>query len=142
MQVRLWVELAWVGWGEPNVEGFSDTVATAVDEMMKSVVGEDPSRISYIWQKLHLSESDLAKLKRVFDSADRDKSGELNLYEFLMHMDKTFFFSPGTPNRAGQTGEERFASMFAHPRSAINEARLVREFRRSIGALETHLGKA
>ena len=47
-----------------------------------------------------------------------------------------------TPTRAGQTGEERFASMFAHPRSAINEARLVREFRRSIGALETHLGKA
>ena len=47
--------------------------------------------------------------------------------------------NPDTPNRAGQTGEERFASMFAHPRSAINEARLVREFRRSIGALETHL---
>ncbi len=50
--------------------------------------------------------------------------------------------NPDTPNLAGQTGEERFASMFAHPRSAINEARLVREFKRSIGALETHLGKA
>ena len=41
-----------VGWGEPNVEGFSDTVRTAVEELMKSVVGQDPSRIQYIWQKL------------------------------------------------------------------------------------------
>ncbi|KAH8044322.1 mandelate racemase/muconate lactonizing enzyme [Aureococcus anophagefferens] len=41
-----------VGWGEPNVEGFSDTVRTAVEELMRSVVGQDPSRIQYIWQKL------------------------------------------------------------------------------------------
>lgn len=42
-----------VGWGEPNLEGYSDTVATAVTEMMGSVVGEDASRIQYIWQKLY-----------------------------------------------------------------------------------------
>jgi galactonate dehydratase len=42
-----------VGWGEPNVEGFSDTVAAAVTELMGSVVGEDPARIQYIWQKLY-----------------------------------------------------------------------------------------
>ena len=41
-----------VGWGEPNVEGFSDTVATAVEELMVSVVGEDASRIQRIWIKL------------------------------------------------------------------------------------------
>lgn len=42
-----------VGWGEPNIEGASDTVGTAVTEMMGSVIGLDPSRISYIWQKLY-----------------------------------------------------------------------------------------
>lgn len=41
-----------VGWGEPNLEGYSDTVATAVREIMGSVVGEDAFRIQYIWQKI------------------------------------------------------------------------------------------
>lgn len=41
------------GWGEPNVEGFSDTVIACVRELMESVVGEDPARIQYIWQKLN-----------------------------------------------------------------------------------------
>jgi glutathione S-transferase len=47
--------------------------------------------------------------------------------------------NPDIPNRRGKTGEERFFEMFSHPRSAINEARLVREFQRSIGAMEKHL---
>ena len=51
--LRIETERGVVGWGEPNIEGFSDTVATAVEEMMSSVVGEDPSRIQYIWQKIH-----------------------------------------------------------------------------------------
>lgn len=42
-----------VGWGEPDLEGWSDTVMAAVTEMMESVVGQDPSRIQYIWQKLY-----------------------------------------------------------------------------------------
>lgn len=42
----------YVGWGEPNVEGFSDTVAAAVKDLMQSVIGQDPSRIQYIYQKL------------------------------------------------------------------------------------------
>lgn len=41
-----------VGWGEPNLEGWSDTVMTAVKEIMESVIGEDASRIQYIWQKI------------------------------------------------------------------------------------------
>ena len=41
-----------VGWGEPNVEGFSDTVATAVTELMASVIGRDASKIQMIWQTL------------------------------------------------------------------------------------------
>ena len=51
--LRLETEQGVVGWGEPNVEGFSDTVATAVREMMPSVLGEDASRIEYLWQKLY-----------------------------------------------------------------------------------------
>lgn len=51
--LRLETEQGLVGWGEPNVVGFSDTVAKAVEEMMPSVLGEDPSRIQYLWQKLH-----------------------------------------------------------------------------------------
>ena len=35
---------------------------------------------AFIWNKLHLQERDLARLKKVFDAADRDKSGELDLY--------------------------------------------------------------
>eukprot|EP00051_Salpingoeca_urceolata_P015933 m.208811 g.208811 ORF g.208811 m.208811 type:complete len:396 (-) comp18541_c0_seq7:37-1224(-) len=42
-----------IGWGEPNIEGFSDTVATAVMELMNGLIGEDPARIQYIWQKCY-----------------------------------------------------------------------------------------
>eukprot|EP00755_Sulcionema_specki_P028773 Sspe_Gene.90653::Locus_62168_Transcript_1_1_Confidence_1.000_Length_626::g.90653::m.90653/K01684/dgoD; galactonate dehydratase len=42
-----------VGWGEPNLEGFSRTVATCVEELMETVVGKDPSQIQRIWQMLH-----------------------------------------------------------------------------------------
>jgi galactonate dehydratase len=41
-----------VGWGEPNLEGWSSTVMTAVEEMMPSVMREDCSRIEYIHKKL------------------------------------------------------------------------------------------
>jgi hypothetical protein len=50
--LRVETENGVVGWGEPNIEGYSDTVGAAVTEMMGSVIGQDPSRISYIWQKL------------------------------------------------------------------------------------------
>ena len=38
--LRIETEKGIVGWGEPNLEGFSDTIAAAVREMMDSVVGE------------------------------------------------------------------------------------------------------
>lgn len=50
--LRLETEQGVVGWGEPNLEGFSDTVAAAVTELMDDVLGEDPSRIQQIWQRL------------------------------------------------------------------------------------------
>ena len=51
--LRMETEKGYVGWGEPNLEGWSDTVAAAVKEIMPSVIGQDPSRIQYIWQKVY-----------------------------------------------------------------------------------------
>ena len=50
--LKVETEQGLVGWGEPNLEGFSDTVAAATKEMMESLIGEDPDRIQFIWQKL------------------------------------------------------------------------------------------
>ena len=36
----------------------------------------------YVWGKLHQKESDLVKLKKVFDSADRSGDGEVDIHEF------------------------------------------------------------
>jgi len=41
-----------VGWGEPNLEGMSDTVAACVAELMPTVLGADPSRIQRLQQQL------------------------------------------------------------------------------------------
>lgn len=41
------------GWGEPVVEGRAETVATAVSELEDYLIGEDPGRIEYLWQKLY-----------------------------------------------------------------------------------------
>ena len=39
----------------------------------------------YVWAKLHQKESDLVKLKKVFDAADRSGDGEVDIHEFLMY---------------------------------------------------------
>ena len=44
-----------IGWGEPNLEGYTDTVLAAVKELMHLIIGTDPSRINYIWQKFYRS---------------------------------------------------------------------------------------
>ena len=41
----------------------------------------------YVWGKLHQKESDLVKLKKVFDAADRSGDGEVDIHEFLMYLD-------------------------------------------------------
>ncbi len=41
------------GWGEPIVEGKADTVKTAVDELMESLVGQDPTDIEGHWNTLY-----------------------------------------------------------------------------------------
>ncbi|MBL7223414.1 MAG: galactonate dehydratase [Candidatus Brocadiae bacterium] len=42
-----------MGWGEPIVEGWSRTTATAVDEMGRWLIGKDPRRIEHHWQALY-----------------------------------------------------------------------------------------
>ena len=41
------------GWGEPIVEGWSRTVAAAVQEMGRYLIGQDPRRIEHHWQALY-----------------------------------------------------------------------------------------
>jgi galactonate dehydratase len=42
-----------VGWGEPAVEGWSRTVAAAVEEMGRYLIGQDPRRIEHHWQAIY-----------------------------------------------------------------------------------------
>ncbi|UVI27529.1 galactonate dehydratase [Paenibacillus spongiae] len=41
------------GWGEPIVEGRALTVATAVEELKRYLIGEDPLRIEHHWQVMY-----------------------------------------------------------------------------------------
>jgi galactonate dehydratase len=41
------------GWGEPIVEGHTDTIAAAVQEIGAYIVGRDPAHIQDIWQLLY-----------------------------------------------------------------------------------------
>jgi galactonate dehydratase len=41
------------GWGEPIVEGWAQTVAAAVREMGRYLVGQDPRRIEHHWQVIY-----------------------------------------------------------------------------------------
>lgn len=50
--LRLETEQGVVGWGEPSLEGMSGAAAATTAELMEEVIGEDPSRIQAIWQKL------------------------------------------------------------------------------------------
>ena len=50
--LRLETDSGVVGWGEPNLEGFSGVIASAVTQLMEDVLGEPASRIQFIWQKL------------------------------------------------------------------------------------------
>lgn len=42
-----------VGWGEPTLEGRTQTVATAVRELGRMILGEDPRRIEMLWQRMY-----------------------------------------------------------------------------------------
>ncbi len=42
-----------VGWGEPIVEGWSQTTAAAVEEIGRYLIGQDPRRIEHHWQAIY-----------------------------------------------------------------------------------------
>ena len=48
--VRVETDTGIVGWGEPVVEGRSETVRTAVAQLSELLIGEDPLRIEDHWQ--------------------------------------------------------------------------------------------
>lgn len=48
--VRVETDSGIVGWGEPVVEGRSETVRTAVDQLSELLIGQDPLRIEDHWQ--------------------------------------------------------------------------------------------
>eukprot|EP01083_Nonionella_stella_P038868 105672_1 len=48
--LRIETEHGVVGWGEPNLERYTDTIHAAVQELMDLIIGKDPTRINYIWQ--------------------------------------------------------------------------------------------
>ena len=41
------------GWGEPVIEGRADTVATAVKELSRYLIGNNPLNIEDIWQAMY-----------------------------------------------------------------------------------------
>jgi galactonate dehydratase len=43
------------GWGEPVIEGRADTVKTAVDELMQTILGKDPMPIEDHWNTMYRS---------------------------------------------------------------------------------------
>jgi galactonate dehydratase len=48
--VRVETDTGIVGWGEPVVEGRSETVRTAVEQLSELLIGKDPLRIEDHWQ--------------------------------------------------------------------------------------------
>ena len=53
--LRIETEKGMIGWGEPNLEGFTDTVLAAVKELMNLIINENALNINYIWQKFYRS---------------------------------------------------------------------------------------
>ena len=53
MLLKIETDEGLVGWGEPVVEGRARTVETAVHELSKLVVGQDPARINDLWQAMY-----------------------------------------------------------------------------------------
>lgn len=51
--VKITTDAGIVGYGEASVEGREKTVAAAVDELSRYLIGEDPGPIEHHWQRLH-----------------------------------------------------------------------------------------
>lgn len=51
--VKITTDTGLAGWGEATLEGNSPAVATAVDQLMSMIAGEDPRRIEHLWQRMY-----------------------------------------------------------------------------------------
>jgi len=51
--LKMHTDVGIVGWGEPIVEGWSQTTAAAVHEMGRYLIGQDPRRIEHHWQAIY-----------------------------------------------------------------------------------------
>ena len=51
--VRIETDTGLVGWGEPVLEGRTQTVMAAVEEMKEELIGRDPLNIEKIWTRLY-----------------------------------------------------------------------------------------
>jgi galactonate dehydratase len=51
--LKVHTDEGFVGWGEPAVEGWSRSVAAAVHEMGRYLIGQDPRRIEHHWQAIY-----------------------------------------------------------------------------------------
>ena len=51
--VKIMTDEGIVGWGEATVEGKEKTVAQAVDDLKRQLVGRDPFQIELLWQEMY-----------------------------------------------------------------------------------------
>ena len=51
--LKIYTDAGIVGWGEPVLEGRALTVETAVHELGRILIGENPTRIEHLWQKCY-----------------------------------------------------------------------------------------
>ena len=51
--VKVTTDAGLVGWGEATLEGRSQTAETAVRELGRVIVGQDPRRIEHLWQRMY-----------------------------------------------------------------------------------------
>jgi galactonate dehydratase len=51
--LKMYTDEGLVGWGEPIVEGRTQTVLTAVRELETYLIGQDPRRIEHHWQAMY-----------------------------------------------------------------------------------------
>ena len=53
MVLKIYTDEGIVGLGEPTLEGRSQTIAAAIQEIGRSLVGQDPRRIEHHWQAIY-----------------------------------------------------------------------------------------
>ena len=42
-----------IGWGEATLEWHTRSVVAAIEDLSQLLIGEDPTRIEYLWQMMH-----------------------------------------------------------------------------------------